>query len=652
MKLSLNTLSALLVQRIYRLALTATGNHKVASSITVQLFSHIDFPTHDPESAALIQLFEQLKSLDKDMWKLKKPVPADKQADQELEALLKVLRKASPQARFMLALYSLWGMPPSEISQLLGQSVDELHSLRVDLALARGLVASQSERQELEGLVRFIANDLSEAAQTGQRAALLNSAQARSLRNSLVSNDEQLGQLLASVFSTATPSDLIAKIEQQSQTPPRRRRLKRSLLFNLSVIAIVATMIGLLLVWPQTRSEAKSERPVSSVSTRELNSLIEAALERVEKPVLGQGLLHERYAITIEQRSWQLERWYDLGDPQRFALAWRSDHDPASFYRVKADGSGALEINSFNERVAVELEPDRLTQLKPILLQYPNLDIHGTLQLDQFFLKQALENRAYSMGTSQFLSRPVTLIAYPAERFLPNEWVNPANTRRGYNSALVFLTLDNQTLSLLQAQVLLENQQGSTIITPWRAEQFSIDEQADPELFAIAGERNDELFSPRILFGEHIQTAKSVSLDSTFERSDQASQIYLPASVVEQSLWARMLYENARQGEVFHILLEDTYRQSILSIPMWGGNWALPNEQNKRVGSFSYVVDHSPFITEVSLIHKTGQKFELSIIDLSSSESELESYIEAFINSLEPLTVDNIDRFKPKFIEP
>jgi hypothetical protein len=651
MKLSLNTLSPLLIQRIYRLALTATGNHTVASATTIQLFRNPDFPSHDQETAALIRLFEQLKQMDKDPWKVRKPAQPDKQASRALDAQLKVLGRAGPQARCMLALFSLWGMPAAEIGQLLGQSVEALHKLRIDLALARGLIATENEGPELERLARFIANDLSEAEQIAQRAELLNSAHARGLRNGLVVNDEQLGPLLASLFSTTTPDDLIAKINHQEQAPPRRRLAKKSLLFNLSVIAIVASMIGLLLIWPQTQSEAKSGRSVSSEPARDLEDLIEAALRRFEEPTLDQGLLHERYTITIDEQSWQLERWYDFGQRQRFAMSVHGGQRNESFYSVKGDGINGLEISSYQGRVGVELSPELLAQISPILMQQPNPDItqfSQTPALEQFFLKQALENQAYSLGTSRFLSRPVTIIAYPSRYFLPDRVVHPD---WDYDHAQILLTLDNQTFSLLQAQVLLDGQAGSTIITPWRAEHFSFDDQADPELFAITGERNDELLSPRIPFNDYSQLPKSFSLRNVLELSEQP--IYLPRTLIEQSLWARMLYQEEAEGALFSLLIEDGQRLSVLTTLPQAWSQPKPDDEIKQIGSFSYTTTVREAVTQVSLLDQsTGQHFGLVLIDYLTPRSDMESKVEALIRSLEPLTLENIDYFQTKFIEP
>jgi len=650
----LNTISPLLVQRIYRLALTATGNHRFAQTTSIQLFSQTNFASHDLETAVLVQLFAQLAKLDRNTWKLRKPAQSqpNKQANQQLESMFKVLRKASPQARFMLALYSLWGMQANEIRRVLGVTLDEFHTLRVDLALASGLVSSENERSQLERLARFILNELGETEQMAQRAELLNSAHARSLRHALIANDEQLSKVLTAIFDDATPPDLLAQIEQAKQEPIAKRQLGRGLLFNLVVVLIVGGLIGLLLVWPETHSEAKSERPVgNNAPTIDLRSMIEASLRRFETPVIDQGLLHERYNITIENNTWQIERWYDFDNPQRFAFTLQANQEPGEFYTVKGDGNGGLEINSLQGRLGVELKPELLAQISPILMQQPNpyiAQFSQTPALEQFFLKQALENHAYSLGTSRFLSRPVTIIAYTSRYFLHHGIVHPD---WDYDHAQVLLTLDNQTFSLLQAQVLLDGQAGSTIITPWRAEHLSFNDQADPELFTITGERNDELLSPRIVFGDYAQQSKSLSLRSALERSN--TTIYLPRTLIDESLWARMLYQEEAEGEVFSVLIEDGQRLSILTtLPR---AWSEPKAdvEIKQVGSFSYTTTVRESLTQVDLLDQsTGQNFGLVIFDNLTPRNEIEKQIEEIVASLEPLTLDNIDQFQPRFIKP
>lgn len=650
----MNTISPLLVQRIYRLALTATGNHRFAQTTSIQLFSQTNFASHDLETAVLVQLFAQLAKLDRNTWKLRKPAQSqpNKQANQQLESMFKVLRKASPQARFMLALYSLWGMQANEIRRVLGVTLDEFHTLRVDLALASGLVSSENERSQLERLARFILNELGETEQMAQRAELLNSAHARSLRHALIANDEQLSKVLTAIFDDATPPDLLAQIEQAKQKPIAKRQLGRGLLFNLVVVLIVGGLIGLLLVWPETHSEAKSERPVgNNAPTIDLRSMIEASLRRFETPVIDQGLLHERYNITIENNTWQIERWYDFDNPQRFAFTLQANQEPGEFYTVKGDGNGGLEINSLQGRLGVELKPELLAQISPILMQQPNpyiAQFSQTPALEQFFLKQALENHAYSLGTSRFLSRPVTIIAYTSRYFLHHGIVHPD---WDYDHAQVLLTLDNQTFSLLQAQVLLDGQAGSTIITPWRAEHLSFNDQADPELFTITGERNDELLSPRIVFGDYAQQSKSLSLRSALERSN--TTIYLPRTLIDESLWARMLYQEEAEGEVFSVLIEDGQRLSILTtLPR---AWSEPKAdvEIKQVGSFSYTTTVRESLTQVDLLDQsTGQNFGLVIFDNLTPRNEIEKQIEEIVASLEPLTLDNIDQFQPRFIKP
>ncbi len=650
----MNTISPLLVQRIYRLALTATGNHRFAQTTSIRLFSQTNFASHDLETAVLVQLFAQLAKLDRNTWKLRKPAQSqpNKQANQQLESMFKVLRKASPQARFMLALYSLWGMQANEIRRVLGVTLDEFHTLRVDLALASGLVSSENERSQLERLARFILNELGETEQMAQRAELLNSAHARSLRHALIANDEQLSKVLTAIFDDAMPPDLLAQIERAKQEPIAKRQLGRGLLFNLVVVLIVGGLIGLLLVWPETHSEAKSERPVgNNAPTIDLRSMIEASLRRFETPVIDQGLLHERYNITIENNTWQIERWYDFDNPQRFAFTLQANQEPGEFYTVKGDGNGGLEINSLQGRLGVELKPELLAQISPILMQQPNpyiAQFSQTPALEQFFLKQALENHAYSLGTSRFLSRPVTIIAYTSRYFLHHGIVHPD---WDYDHAQVLLTLDNQTFSLLQAQVLLDGQAGSTIISPWRAEHLSFNDQADPELFTITGERNDKLLSPRIVFGDYAQQSKSLSLRSALERSN--TTIYLPRTLIDESLWARMLYQEKAEGDVFSVLIEDEQRLSILTtLPR---AWSEPKAdvEIKQVGSFSYTTTVRESLTQVDLLDQsTGQNFGLVIFDNLTPRNEIEKQIEEIVASLEPLTLDNIDQFQPRFIEP
>lgn len=450
-------------------------------------------------------------------------------------------------------------------------------------------------------------------------------------------------------------------IRQDKQSGSTKPILKRNLLFILIVVAILAGLIAVLVFWFQERPQADTAEGAPQVSEGDLEGLIRASLKHLEQPTLKQGLLHEQYRITTRSQSWQIERWIDFAQPEHLALFIRRDGETSEpFYSVKTDGVDRLEMidNDIDEinnkqRISSTVPGDLLKQIRPILLQTPYTGMPGFQKpphIERLFLNLALQNNLSSLGTSQFLSRPATTIRYSLN---PKRFSASMFSSSEYEQAEVLLTIDNQTYSLLQVELTFTGQAGSESLTPWRAELFSFDDQADPELFTIADVSNDMFISPRLaLDQEFLLYYPIIAPHELLERTD--TPIYLPPALAEELVWGRAFYAQEADDELITLSFESADRMIMyVSLSESLLEERPPISYDKESGKFSYMIDGNTDQTVVHVINnETGHQFSFYIYEPFAIKADQEREIKAWISTLEALTPDNFDRFQANMFAP
>lgn len=498
-------------------------------------------------------------------------------------------------------------------------------------------------------------------------------------------------------------------IEKHSEEGPKKAPYKQGPLFLLIGLIMIGGVVGLFFFWTQTQSEALSESPAAAapseipiaavapsetlaaiaapseiptatvapteipatvaptetlaatvaplVNEGDLEGMIRASLHRFKTPALQEGLLHERYHITAKRQSWLLERWTDFAQPERLALfISRGSGENNPFYSVRTDGVNRLEMIDNQEiineqRVVSEIPSDLLRRIQPILLQQPYPGISGFQEpphVERLFLNLALENELSSLGESQFLGRSTTTIRYaPHQKSL--SFFNYSSLE--FDQAEVLLTIDSQSYSLLQVELSLTGQAGSETLTPWRAELFSFDDQPDPELFVVTDEPNQELLSPRMAFDQELWSYEQVSLTELLEKTD--IPIYLPPALAEDALWGRAFYASGPVGELIMIVFESADRELIyVSLPE-SFVQQQPAESYQQSNSFSYTFAGTRDRKEIMLIDdKTGQHFSITIAEPFANLADQDRELEAWLSTLEALSLDTLDQFQAVMIDP
>jgi|GEM_PF-3874570 len=372
---------------------------------------------------------------------------------EQANRLLSVLGEWQTPTRLGLALYLLWDVRLEELDHWLGISgmTQQVSEALSHVGRSLELMPGASEHPTCVA----VAPDLLYVhdPQIG-RTARLHVLGCDICRQRSVGLDHTivlLRQALDIFFRTPFPTNLPQRILRAHQQ--RRQRTQRRLRPVLLGVLLTVALVNSVLPKPAVEAQPAVPPPLTA------SELIDRALHRFNYP-LARGVLHERIQIGTETPL-VLERWYDYTAPQRFRITLRRPKQETPILDLNTDGTSrvALKLNPSSGAAQSALIRDvDVARLMPVLRQLPmggsfsNLPVKQR-ELDIALLAAARRSRPTLLGNTIWQGRPASMVAADT----------PEDGR-------LVLTIDRETLSLLDARMSTTDGPTSTMRRVWRAE--------------------------------------------------------------------------------------------------------------------------------------------------------------------------------------
>lgn len=238
-----------------------------------------------------------------------------------------------------------------------------------------------------------------------------------------------------------------------------QRRQPSPLLVRLALLLPALVLLAGVLRPPTTPPSAAAAPPVTA------RQLLEEALYRFERPPQQRGILHERASIRLRDTALVIERWFDYRPPHRLRLTVRRADLAAPLLDLALPAPDQLTY-LFDPVIgrphSGTLRNADLRPLLPLLAQLPTAGTLGLMPVPQEDLDLALLAEAWRgdpalLGSTRWRGRPAWLLV-----------VDHGADRR------LTLTLDQQTLSLLEARDSSAAAVASGSLLRWRMEQIAV----------------------------------------------------------------------------------------------------------------------------------------------------------------------------------
>ncbi len=651
------------LDRVYRLALLATGSPRAATRLLRRAFARRDSAVTLDETALAAALL--LARPGPWLWR---PDPAalaySGLAPADLAVLRAQLAAASPAARLALGAGHVAGIelqlqapPPAAPAAPWPRRATDRHALLALLARAWGLLPAQVAYADVYEQALSLAGALAPEQADELRSLLLANSpaaeQSRAVREGLRRAEARLAAALPALFGGEAPAALRAELAQLAQPRRRRAPLPQARRLQLALVAAVALVAVAVIALPQG-APRPAPRPAGAAAEAPsepagADALVRAALTRLDS-LAGGGVRHERFAAEATGYGWTLERWQELGPPHRFRVEVRDEQDQLR-YALASDGEGLVQQRHSPGREGdleggdYRLDPATLAALLPTLRQQPDsLFMLGSanpgFNLERYYLNQALDAPLRDMGATMAAGRPAQLLAFESEAPLPPQpdTFEPPEAR----PAQVLLAIDNETRALLEARVLPpEGAEAGEVRRPWRVERLELLASLPDARFRLpplagGASSTGELLSAR-LFGEAQGSLRELSAT---ELPADGGPLYFPAD------GAGVGYSFSYGGG-WTMLVRETAEEVLQLIPFSAetAGFVEGARSTRRAGERDYDLIYPPEMPP-------GRNVSLATIFLSAdrargmhviyshayaSQAEREARLDALIRSLAPL---------------
>jgi hypothetical protein len=372
---------------------------------------------------------------------------------EQADRLLSVLGEWDAEERIALALYLLWDVRRDELDSWMGTSGMAERVAEFISYVGEGL--SWVEPGGSHPDCAEIADDLLDAreSQIGRMIRLHTiGCDACHQRVSGLRRTADLLRLALNTFFRATlPPNFRELIQTRQRHQPHTRAYWKP--------ALVAVVLLALLTGVFQRSEsaevAQAEAPPSAAE------LIDRALHRFAQPTLLQGVLHERVRLGTDDTAMLVERWYDYHSPQRLRVTVRHPQQAAPALDLATDGTSwiAYEVNhGSGHPVSALVRNADIDKLMPMLRQLPFSGSFSETPVEQdrmdlALLAQAQHGTPVLLGTTFWRDRPAYMLSSVTK-----------------DVGRIILTIDRETLSVLEARI-APNVAGATDLRRvWEAE--------------------------------------------------------------------------------------------------------------------------------------------------------------------------------------
>lgn len=685
-------------ERIYRLALCVSGGARAAARRTERAFARLRRGGADPESALVAALGRPAPLLPRPYALPAAPAGADAA---QLAALRGLLAAAPPALRHALGLRYLlgaeWqsggaeerergrGASPSMDAAPYGRArvsapdarpaPTTLSAFLTLLARAQGRLPADVSHAEAQGQARLRLGLLDEQEAQALRAVALSDspdgARARAIRDGIVAADAWLHALLPALFAVPVPPTLTRRLLRRAA--PRRPLLRwsRPLALQLGAVALVGALIAGLLLWPGGAPErASAPGPIALADAPGLkpHELIARALDRFETDGMREGVLHERYTVTIEQEPWTIERWYDRGAPQRLRIEVRTAEGELR-YGLATDGVGLVQqrfatpAGGGSDRYEIlgadhRLDPARIARLMPLMRGQPDgLLIFGQgdrYSADRYYLALAYAATLRDLGAATVAGRPAQLVGLTGDRpFPPPLDLDPGGWPQ--QPSQLVLAIDTERYALLEARVIPASDGAPSVVQlPWQAEVFEVLPGAGPEIFALPPPDRAQPFTP-ILVSPRLREAPADALPPLPEILQGGATLYLPPPTEQPSIGYAVPMAPEQP-----LLIREAEHSVVLVVPFTDGQDIFPANTERRrrqAGGFSYdLLSRPEFLallpaTVASVYLTPDERAGIMIVYTHSyaTDAERESLMDDLIRSLRPLTPETIPEIAGDF---
>lgn len=661
------------LSQINRLALLVSGDRARSDDLTAAAFASVSWPLPSGSNAEMMLaralLQPQTRSSGRrTRWTWQSDLEARERAAlkaDEASALLKLLAACRPDTRLLLGLHLLWGLAPAESAVALDVAPIAIYELRVAAARALHYVPADADPGLMLQIAQLLGGDLIGEEALAVRGTILADEHARVLRDGLLRVERTLQVAIPALFAAAPSPNLQARVERAiTLDKPPAQPSKRSLQQHprLILTAVVLLLIGGMLALPLLRQRLTPTAAAPTTAPSSPGALVEAAIHRLDRPALGEDVLHETYRGEVSGVAWTLERWYDYGDTHRLSVIVRPDGNDTIVYGVATDGQGRVQYrtNPWRQRgeqatdLDITLPPDEIGALLPILRQQPDATFFNASSLpdlSRFYLAQARATLPTTLGETNVAGRNAQIVAYSTDQPLPTIGRRQPTPR----ASRVLLTIDSATATLLDVAVLPDGEGENAAIHPWRSTLFELRETAPDTVFALPGTASNQrssLANPRApaSFNNNVLT-----LQQALSRDQQP--LYAPQTLPEDI--TRSMALGLGTGSDVALAFEGEFSSVLVSSASLLRSGEAFDAPERVAGAFSYRVGSMKLggtvpisVAQVTRSDNADFIAHVYLLNQYATDQEREAQIERIIGSLQPVTSANVDTLGRSFYTP
>ncbi|HEY0606372.1 MAG TPA: hypothetical protein VGD58_25840, partial [Herpetosiphonaceae bacterium] len=375
---------------------------------------------------------------------------------EQADRLLSVLGEWDAEERIGLALYLLWDVRRDDLDAWTGATNmdDRVRELISYIGEGLRIVEPGGKHDEC----RAIASDLLEAndPQIGRdiRLHTMGCDACRRRVTGLRQTVTLLRKALNVFFRAPLPQNFALLIDRR-QKLRRQEQIRRY--WKPALGAAVALIILMRILTPSPSTITETARAAAPPTATEL---LDQALNRFAGQSGQGGVLHERVRVGKDKNAVVVERWYDYRAEQLRITVRRPDQTPPVF-DLATDGATwiAYEFNNGSGRPLNVLVRNReIARLMPLLRQLPYVGSFSETPVNQEYmdltlLAQARQSKSVLLGTTTKRGRAAYVLS---------------SVRPGFSRTV--LTIDRETLSLLEARVAPDVAGNSQTERVWEAE--------------------------------------------------------------------------------------------------------------------------------------------------------------------------------------
>lgn len=376
---------------------------------------------------------------------------------EEADRLLSVLGEWDAEARIGLALYLLWDVRRDDLDAWTGLTdMDErVREFIGYIGESLRLIQPGGDHDEC----REIAADLLEANDPHiGRDIRLHTIGCDACRRR-VTGLRQTATLLRKALNIFFRAPLPQNFGQVLDTRQQQRRQQQLRSYWKSAFAAAVALV--LLTGIMQRSGTTATETAQAAVPPSATELLDQALNRFTRQATQSSILHERVRVGKDKSAVLVERWYDYRSPQQLRVTVRKAEQTAPVFDLATDGISwvAYEVNNSRSRpLNVLVRNPEIGRIMPLLRQLPFVGSFSETPVNQEYmdltlLAQARQGKAVLLGTTTKRGRPAYVLSS----------LRPGSSR-------TILTIDRETLSLLEARVAPDVAGNSQAERVWEAE--------------------------------------------------------------------------------------------------------------------------------------------------------------------------------------